>query len=110
MVLLLVLLVNPEGGWEIGLECLHSVKVVRAKIPATPPAPCGPATIPQAACSLPIEPPTAATSIEPQAYKLSHLNKIASNSVQLYRPKRRVAFEVAELRSDLSYGSPVVRP
>lgn len=46
MVLLLVLLVNPEGGWEIGLECLHSVTIVRAKIPATPPAPCGPATIP----------------------------------------------------------------
>lgn len=67
MLLPLVLLVNPEGGREIGLECLHSVKVVRAIIPATPPAPCGLAAIPSAACSLPIEPPTAATSVEPQA-------------------------------------------
>lgn len=59
MFLLLVLLVNPEGGWEIRLECVHSGKMIRAKIPATPPARCGPATIPQAARSLPIELPTA---------------------------------------------------
>lgn len=55
--------------------CLYFVETLKTKIPATPPALCGPTRVPPAAGSAPPEPRKTATCAEPVALKAEPLKQ-----------------------------------